>query len=219
MFELLENSWRKILETELKKPYIKKLEAFLEEEKGLFYPPQEEVFEAFRKTPFEKVRVVIVGQDPYHGENQAHGLSFSVKKNMPLPPSLKNIYKELQQDLGVIPSKEGFLGKWADQGVLLLNTTLTVRKKEPLSHFGKGWEKFTDAVIEALLKKEDPIVFILWGNHAKEKCKTALHTKHLVLTAAHPSPFSVKKFLGCRHFSKTNTFVESLKKKPIDWVV
>lgn len=219
MFSLLEKSWKKALEKELKKSYIKKLETFLEEEAGLFFPPQEEVFEAFQKTPFEKVRVVIVGQDPYHGDNQAHGLSFSVKKGEKIPSSLKNIFKELQQDLGLPPPMHGFLEKWANQGVLLLNTTLTVRKKEPLSHAGKGWELFTDSVVEALVKREDPLVFLLWGNFAKQKCKIALHTHHLVLTAAHPSPFSANKFLGCNHFSRANSFLAGLKKEPIDWAV
>ncbi len=219
MFELLEKSWRKVLEKELEKPYIKKLEEFLKGEKGEVFPPQEEVFEAFKKTPFDKVKVVIVGQDPYHGEGQAHGLCFSVKKGVLIPPSLKNIYKELQQDLGIASDKHGFLAKWADEGVLLLNTTLTVRRKEPLSHFGKGWEKFTDAVVEKLCEREDPLVFMLWGKFALEKCKRVLHTKHYVLKAAHPSPFSAKKFFGCKHFSKANAFLESVKKKPIDWRV
>jgi uracil-DNA glycosylase len=219
MFELLEKSWKTVLGSELQKPYIKKLEEFLEREKGEFFPPKEEVFEAFKKTPFDKVKVVIVGQDPYHGEGQAHGLCFSVKKGISLPPSLKNIYKELQQDLGIVPEKHGFLSKWADEGVLLLNTTLTVRKKEPLSHFGKGWEEFTDAVIEKLCKREDPLVFILWGKLASEKCKRVLHAKHCVLIAAHPSPFSAKNFFGCKHFSKTNAFLESVQKKQIDWRV
>lgn len=219
MFSLLEKSWGEVLKKELKEPYIKDLEAFLNEEAGRFCPPREEVFEAFKKTPFNRVRVVLLGQDPYHGENQAHGLCFSVKKGEKIPPSLKNIYKELQQDLGLFPGAHGFLGRWAEQGVLLLNTTLTVRKKEPLSHFGRGWEKFTDAVIRKLLERKDPLVFILWGSHAKEKCKAVLQTTHLVLMAPHPSPFSAKKFFGCRHFSKTNAFLESLGKKPIDWAV
>ena len=201
---------------------MKKLFAFLEKEEGEVYPPRHLIFEAFNRTTYEDVSVVIVGQDPYHGPGQAHGLCFSVEKGIPLPPSLKNIYKELQGDLGIVPAAHGCLQNWADQGVFLLNTTLTVRCGEPLSHQGKGWENFTDQIMEKLVERDDPIVFMLWGNHAQKKCKAVLQTKkhpHLVLTAGHPSPLSVRKFLGCNHFSKANAFLKSVGKKTIDWRV
>lgn len=216
----MEKSWREVLADELEKPYMKKLFEFLENEKGEVYPPKEKIFEAFQNTPFKDVKVVILGQDPYHGPGQAHGLCFSVSKGVAIPPSLKNIYKELQEDLGITPADHGCLESIAKQGVLLLNATLTVRKGEPLSHAEKGWERFTDAVIEKLWQREDPIVFILWGKFALKKCKSVLHglnRDHLILTAAHPSPFSAKKFFGCKHFSKTNAFLVSIGKKPINW--
>ncbi len=201
---------------EFNEKYFKELLLFLENE-GEFYPSRNEVFEAFSLTPFENVKVVIVGQDPYHGPGQAHGLCFSVKKGVKLPPSLKNIYKELQEDLDIGIKKDGCLDEWAKQGVLLLNTTLTVKPGEPLSHNGKGWERFTDAVIEKLELRRDPVVFILWGKHAMNKCKSVLHDHHLVLTAAHPSPLSVRKFYGCKHFSKANAFLKTIGKEEIDW--
>lgn len=219
MFKI-EKSWRERLFEEFSKGYLEELNAFLalEAENGfLVYPPKEEIFSAFECTPFDKVKAVIVGQDPYHGEGLAHGLSFSVPKGVMPPPSLKNIYKELHLDLGIEPSKKGNLEGWAKQGVLLLNSVLTVRKDEPASHAKRGWERFTDAVIEVLLKKKEPIVFMLWGNFAKKKCEKVFGTHHLVLTAAHPSPFSVTKFLGCKHFSKANDFLSKHGIEEIDW--
>jgi uracil-DNA glycosylase len=189
-----------------------------EQESGqVVYPPQHLVFNAFLLTPYEKVKVVIVGQDPYHGAGQAHGLSFSVPPGIATPPSLKNIYKEIQTDLGVAPPQDGCLLHWAQQGVFLLNATLTVRAGEPRSHYGKGWEPFTDAVIRTLAKREDPIVFLLWGKSAQEKGSQVRGTRHAVFEAAHPSPYSADRFLGCRHFSKTNQFLQSVGKSPIHW--
>jgi uracil-DNA glycosylase len=214
----IEKSWRERLREEIEKPYVGKLKHFLESERErTVYPPRELVFNAFLQTPYEQVKVVIMGQDPYHGARQAHGLSFSVPEGIPLPPSLKNIYKEIQSDLGIGPSKSGSLLRWAKQGVLLLNATLTVRAGEPKSHYGKGWEQFTDAVIDVLAKKEDPIVFLLWGKSAQEKCHKVRGGHHAVFEAAHPSPYSVSNFFGCRHFSKTNRFLQSVDKSPIDW--
>lgn len=220
----LEASWHRALEEEIKQPYIQQLKEFIAQEKNerkVIYPPEEMVFNAFLHTPFDKVKVVIIGQDPYHGPGQAHGLCFSVSPGIPLPPSLKNIYLEIEQDLGIPPAKEGCLSCWAKQGVLLLNATLTVRSGEPKSHYGQGWERFTDAVVASLLKREDPIVFVLWGKSAQEKLERILlsqNTPHTVLTAAHPSPFSAYSgFFGCRHFSKVNAYLEKWGKTPIDW--
>ena len=216
----MEKSWAGVLGEELEKPYMKKLFKFLAKEKGEVYPAKTDIFHAFYQTPFNDVKVVIIGQDPYHGPGQAHGLCFSVKKGVAIPPSLKNIYKELQQDLGITPAHHGCLDAWAKQGVLLLNATLTVRKGEPLSHAEKGWEQFTDIVLKTLYLREDPIVFVLWGKHVLNKCKSVLHdnkSHHLILVAAHPSPFSARKFFGCKHFSKTNAFLISIGKKPIKW--
>lgn len=221
----LEKSWHERLEQEIRKPYVQTLKDFLVREKlnnAIVYPPEAQVFHAFAKTPFEKVKVVIMGQDPYHGRGQAHGLSFSVPETVAIPPSLKNIYKELKNDLGLEPPRIGCLVSWAMQGVLLLNATLTVREGEPRAHYGKGWEQFTDAVIEILAQRDDPLVFILWGKAAQEKCLHLLNLKknpHLILTAAHPSPYSATKFLGCRHFSKTNAFLEKVGKRPINWEI
>jgi len=215
----LAKNWHKLLEEEINKPYIKELKAFLENQE--YYPPADLVFHAFALTSYPEVKVVIVGQDPYHGPGQAHGMCFSVPKGVALPPSLKNIYKELQDDLGIPPAKTGCLDSWAKQGILLLNATLTVRPNEPKSHYGKGWEQFTDAVIAKLAERKDPIVFILWGNSAKEKCAHLLNTTHhVVLTAAHPSPFSAYSgFFGCRHFSKANEYLKKWGKTPIDWEI
>lgn len=220
---MIEKSWRDLLREELEKPYIAELKQFLKTEKEAgfeIYPPVNDVFRAFLLTPFEKVKVVIVGQDPYHGEGQAHGLAFSVQRNVPVPPSLKNIYKELKSDLEITQGEHGDLSSWARHGVLLLNATLTVRKGEPKSHYGRGWETFTDKVIDLLSDREDPIVFMLWGRSAREKCERILNTKkhpHLILEAAHPSPFSATQFLGCRHFSKANAFLEKNGKERIQW--
>lgn len=220
---MLEKSWHNALKEEIQKPYIRKLKKFLEEEKEAgrtIFPPEEEVFNAFRQTPYSQVKVVLMGQDPYHGPDQAEGLCFSVKKGITPPPSLKNIYKEMEQDLGIPPATHGSLMNWAQQGVLMLNATLTVRRGEPKSHFGQGWELFTDAVIQKLCERKDPLVFILWGRSAKDKCETILNTMdhpHAILTAAHPSPYSATQFFGCRHFSKTNELLKKWGKHPIDW--
>lgn len=213
VFNNLDAGWKEVLREELSKPYISNLCDFLSKERGAVYPPREEIFEAFRLTSYKNVKAVILGQDPYHGRGQAHGLCFSVKKGVKIPPSLKNIYKELQEDLGAPEPSSGCLEQWAKKGVLLLNTTLTVREGEANSHQNKGWELFTDAVLSRLCEKQDPLVFILWGNSAIKKCKTVLHGPHLILTAGHPSPLSWKKFKGCKHFSKANAFL----KEPIDW--
>lgn len=220
----LSASWSKLLEKEFESAYMEELKRFLSlERKGSkeIFPPSEEVFSAFSYKDPGEVKVIIVGQDPYHGKGQAHGLSFSVKPAVPLPPSLQNIYKELKSDLGIEPASTGTLIPWAKQGVLLLNATLTVRQGEPLSHFGKGWEQFTDSVILRLAEREEPLVFLLWGKSAQQKVeKLTLKKKpqHLLLTAPHPSPFSAHTgFLGCRHFSKANDFLKSFGVSPIDW--
>lgn len=227
---VLEKSWQTQLQDELNKPYMLQLAAFVEKEYALgttaVYPPKELIFNAFLHTPFEKVNVVIMGQDPYHGPGQAHGLSFSVPLGMRPPPSLQNIFKELESDLGDIASKQGCLSAWAHQGVLLLNATLTVRKGEPLSHYGRGWELFTDTVIRKLAERKDPVIFVLWGKSAQDKCRflsalqTSNQSQHFILTAAHPSPFSAYHgFFGCRHFSKINDLLREQKKVPIDWKI
>jgi len=221
----LEKKWHELLKEEVKEPYIQDLKKFLEKERGsrcVIYPPEPLVFHAFLRTPPEKVKVVIMGQDPYHGEGQAHGLSFSVPCGVPQPPSLKNIFKELSTDLGVPTPRSGCLESWAEQGVLLLNAALTVRAGEPQSHARKGWEQFTDAVIAKLVERDQPIVFLLWGRFAKEKCERILSkeqsSRHLVLTAAHPSPLSASQgFFGCRHFSKANAALKKWGLSPIDW--
>lgn len=221
----LEKGWHEALKEELSKPYIQNLKSFLEEEKKrgvTVYPPESHVFNAFRQTPYDEVKVVIMGQDPYHGAHQAHGLCFSVQKGIKTPPSLKNIYNEMQSDLGIPLANHGSLEKWSKQGVLLLNATLTVQAGRPRSHYGKGWETFTDSVIHHLCQKKDPLVFILWGKSAKEKCENILNPldhPHVVLTAAHPSPYSVTQFYGCRHFSKTNEYLKKWGKTPIDWAL
>jgi len=216
----IEKSWHERLKDEITKPYIGQLKNFLEQERSqgaIVYPPEPLVFHAFAKTPFDAVKVVIVGQDPYHGAGQAHGLSFSVPRGVGAPPSLKNIFKELQADVGALPPSHGCLESWAAQGVLLLNATLTVRAGEPKSHYGKGWEQFTDAVIDALAKRADPVVFLLWGKSAQEKCQRINGTHHAVLESAHPSPYSADRFFGCRHFSRANEFLEKHGKKTINW--
>lgn len=220
---LIEKSWHDSLKEEINKPYILDLKKFLEEEriKGeKIFPPENEVFNAFKQTPYDQVKVVLMGQDPYHGEGQAHGLCFSVQKGVALPPSLKNIYKEMEQDIGIPPANHGCLLNWSKQGVLMLNATLTVRKGEPKSHYGKGWELFTDGVIRKLCQRKEPLVFILWGKSAKEKCENILNTMdhpHAILTSAHPSPYSAANFFGCRHFSKTNELLQKWGIPPINW--
>ncbi len=222
---LMEASWLEKLEGEFEKPYMKELAAFLGKEISegkTVYPPLEKIFNALCQTPFDQTKVVVIGQDPYHGPNQAHGLSFSVPLGEPPPPSLQNIFKELKSDLGLDVPSHGHLEAWAKQGVLLLNATLTVRANEAKSHYGRGWELFTDKIVQILAEREDPIVFLLWGKSAQDKWKLAssglAQGRHLVLTAPHPSPLSAHAgFFGCRHFSQANEFLEKSKKTPIDW--
>ena len=217
----LENSWKKHLLHSFSEPYMLKLKAFLSSEfkqKKKIFPPGEKYFEAFNCTPFKKVKVVLLGQDPYHGLGQAHGLSFSVPKGVSPPPSLRNIYQELKQDLNIPICSHGHLKAWAEQGVLLLNSTLTVLEGRAASHRGKGWEEFTDKVIEILNEKKEALVFLLWGSSAQKKGAIVDSKKHCVLKAPHPSPLSAHLgFLGCGHFSKTNAYLKTKGKEPIDW--
>ena len=221
-WELCE-SWKNILRDELELPYMKQLSEFVEVEylKGGVYPPKHLIFNALNTTPFDRVNVVILGQDPYHGPGQAHGLAFSVENEVPLPPSLKNIYKELARDLHIPANKNGSLQNWANQGILLLNATLTVRDGAPLSHHKRGWEKLTDAIVRALGEKEDPVIFVLWGKSAEAKIKVLTPSqkeKHHFLVTSHPSPLSAHQgFLGCGHFSAINALLKSFGKKEIDW--
>jgi uracil-DNA glycosylase len=216
----IEESWKNVLQDEFNKSYFIDLKAFLVEEKKKFriFPPGSLIFNAFNHTPFDKVKVVFIGQDPYHGNGQAHGLCFSVPEGVAKPPSLVNIFKELQNDMGVQVPAHGNLVKWADQGVLLLNATLTVRENQAASHQNKGWETFTDAVISKLSELKNNLVFVLWGNYAIAKKILIDESKHHILTATHPSPFSVHKgFFGCRHFSKINEILAKSGKEPIEW--
>lgn len=218
----IEPSWKEKLRHEFSKPYFLEIVTFLKTEKAAgktIYPPGPLIFNAFNQTPFDKVKVVIIGQDPYHNPGQAHGLSFSVPNGMKLPPSLLNIYKEIQSDTGVaMPREYGNLTRWAEQGVLLLNAILTVRANEPASHAQIGWMHFTDAVIRKLSEEKTGLVFLLWGKFAQEKQVLIDETRHHVLKAAHPSPFSADKgFFGCRHFSKTNELLVKNGEAPIDW--
>lgn len=218
--KMIDNSWDIKLKEEFNKPYIDELKAFLKTERSqhTVYPKQTEVFNALKLTPFENVKVVILGQDPYHGPNQAHGLSFSVNKGIKPPPSLVNIFKELKSEsIGFEIPGHGDLTDWAKQGVLLLNATLTVRAGEPASHQKKGWEKFTDAVIKMISEEKENCVFLLWGNFAKTKVSLIDLDKHLVLTAAHPSPLAGGAFFGSKHFSKTNAYLISKNLTPINW--
>lgn len=218
----IEESWKNVLKDEFNKEYFKKLKAYLVEEKKKYtvYPPGSQIFAAFNHTPFNSVKVVILGQDPYHGPGQAHGLCFSVPKGIPAPPSLQNIFKELNSDLGHPIPNHGNLVKWANQGVLLLNATLTVRANQAGSHQNKGWETFTDAAIKALSDHHKGLVFILWGNYAQAKTSIIDASKHFILTAPHPSPLSASRgFFGCKHFSKTNRLLTSIGKEPIDWTL
>ena len=219
----LHESWKAPLLPEFEADYMARLEAFLLGEKAAgkqIFPDSEEWFRALELTPLEKVRVVILGQDPYHGPGQAHGLCFSVQPGVRPPPSLVNMYKELQTDLGISRPHHGFLEHWATQGVLLLNSVLTVEMTKAASHRGKGWEKFTDAVIRLVNAKADPVVFMLWGNYAQKKADFVDSARHLVLKAAHPSPLSAHNgFLGCRHFSQCNAFLEGKGLAPIDWAL
>ena len=216
----IDSSWKEVLKDEFQKKYFSDLKLFLENERSLgkiIYPPTPLIFNAFNTTPFDQVRVVIIGQDPYHGENQAHGLSFSVPDGIKPPPSLANIFKELQTDMGCPISTSGNLTKWAQQGVLLLNAMLTVEASQPASHQKKGWEQFTDAVIQKISDKISGIIFILWGKYAQEKGKLIDRNKHFVLQSAHPSPFSVTKFYGSKHFSQINQILQNQGQSIIDW--
>lgn len=214
------NDWDAILADEFKKPYYLALRQFLKEEYSsrMIYPSMYDIFNAFRYTAYSDVKVVLLGQDPYHGAGQAHGLCFSVKDGVPPPPSLVNIFKELKNDVGCTVPQSGCLTKWAERGVMLLNSVLTVREGAAGSHRGKGWETFTDSVISRLNERREPIVFMLWGNYAKSKIPLITSDRHLVLTAAHPSPLSATYgFFGCRHFSKANDFLVSNGMTPVDW--
>lgn len=218
----IEPSWKQVLDEELSRPYISSLAAFVERERGqaAVFPPRELVFNAFWQTPYDQVKVLIMGQDPYHGPGQAHGLSFSVPIGVPPPPSLQNIYKELAADIGMEIPKHGCLLPWTKQGVMLLNASLTVRQGEPQSHAGKGWEQLTDAVIEALVKRKEPVIFVLWGKSAQDKGRKVIGTHHPILKAPHPSPLSAHQgFLGCRHFSKINALLQQQGKPPIQWAL
>ena len=216
----LGNDWDKILESEFKKDYYLRLREFLKEEyfTKKIYPPMNDIFNALKYTSYENARVVILGQDPYHGFGQAHGLCFSVKEGIQFPPSLQNIFKELKSELGIDPPQSGELVGWAKQGVLLLNTTLTVREATPQSHKGKGWETFTDKIISLMNEKERPVVFILWGGNARAKKSLITNKRHLILECAHPSPLSAYNgFFGCGHFVKANDFLRSVNEPTIDW--
>jgi len=218
----IENDWLPALEPEFKKPYYKELYNFVKDEytTHVIYPPSDDIFNAFNFTPLSKVKVLLLGQDPYHGPKQAHGLSFSVlPEQKKIPPSLQNIYKELRDDLGCYIPNNGYLKKWADQGVLLLNTVLTVREHEANSHQGRGWEQFTNAVIHAVNAQDRPIVYFLWGRFAQAKASMLTNPKHLVLKAPHPSPLSAKGFFGCKHFSQANEFLKANGVEPIDWQI
>ncbi len=217
----IHKSWLNVLHEEFKKTYFETLVRFVKQEyaANTVYPSGKNIFRAFELCPFESVKVIILGQDPYHGQGQANGLAFSVNDKTQLPPSLQNIYKEISEDLSVPMPKTGNLDYLAKQGVLLLNATLTVRGSQAGSHQDKGWELFTDAVIKTVSEKKDHIVFLLWGKYAQEKGNIIDRSKHCVLTAPHPSPFSANRgFFGCRHFSKTNKYLVSIEEKPIEWV-
>lgn len=217
----LEKSWKEVLEQEFSKPYMDKLRAFLKQEQAQYqvFPPNKLIFNAFEHTPFDQVKVVILGQDPYHNIGQAHGLSFSVQPGIAIPPSLRNMYIELSTDIdGFKIPHHGTLTKWADQGVLLLNAVLTVRAHTAASHQKRGWEIFTDMVIKELSQKREHIVFILWGNYAKQKANLIDNSKHLVITSAHPSPLSAHNgFFGSKPYSKTNQYLINHNETPIDW--
>jgi deoxyribodipyrimidine photo-lyase len=219
--EQLPADWRSILAAEFDKPYFAKLEEFVHEERAhhTVYPPEEDVFNAFKATPFDKVKVLLLGQDPYHGPGQAHGMCFSVKPGVRPPPSLVNMLKELHDDLGCTIPNHGNLQAWAERGVMLLNAVLTVRRGEPNSHKGKGWEKFTDAVITALDARAKPVVFVLWGGYAQKKAKLIKGPQHRVVTAAHPSPLSMAKYMGSKPYSAVNKALEEVGQAAIDWQI
>lgn len=216
----IENSWKQALKNEFEQPYFRKLAEFVKKQytDEIVYPSPGRVFAAFNESPVDKTKVVILGQDPYHGPKQANGLSFSVAEDVAIPPSLQNIYKEIEDDTGIKMPNHGNLERWAKQGVLLLNATLTVQAGKPGSHQGKGWEEFTDAAIKYLNDNKTNLVFLLWGAYAKKKAEFVDRQKHLVLEAAHPSPFSADKgFFHCRHFTKTNAYLIMHDKEPIEW--
>lgn len=218
----IQNDWYEKLEGEFQKPYFLNLQKFLDEEyeNSIVYPHRDDIFNALQATPYHQVKVVLLGQDPYHGEGQAHGLSFSVPKGVKIPPSLKNIFKELHDDLGVPIPEHGCLQSWAKEGVLLLNTVLTVRAGKANSHRGKGWEVFTDKVITCLNEREDGVIFLLWGNDAKKKIPLINQKKHVILTSSHPSPLSAHRgFFGSKPFSKVNAILEEWNKEPIHWTI
>ncbi|WP_194924825.1 uracil-DNA glycosylase [Catenulispora pinisilvae] len=219
MRELIPASWAPVLAAETEQPYFADLEAFLKTERAehQVFPPEDEVFAALEATPYQDVKVVLIGQDPYHDDGQAHGMCFSVRPGVRIPPSLRNMYKEMDTDLGIAPVKHGYLKAWADQGVLLLNTVLTVRAHEPASHKDRGWEKFTDAVIKDVSAREKPVVFVLWGAHAKKKAKLIDATRHAIVQGAHPSPLSAKLFFGSKPFSAVNEALAGFGQEPIDW--
>lgn len=219
---MITNDWLEPLSSEFRKGYYSQLYNFVKDEysKTVVYPPAEDIFNAFHFTPLKDVKVLLLGQDPYHNEHQAHGLSFSVQPGQDIPPSLVNIYKELHDDLGCYIPNNGYLKKWADQGVLLLNTVLTVRAHQANSHQGHGWEQFTDAVIQAVNAQDRPIVYMLWGAPARRKKAMLTNPKHLILDAPHPSPLSAYRgFFGCKHFSKANEFLKASGLEPIDWQI
>lgn len=216
----IEKSWKEVLQTEFDKPYFENLVGFVKQEYAshTIFPPAGQIFNAFNTCPFNNVKVVILGQDPYHGPRQAHGLCFSVNDGIQFPPSLQNIFKEINSDLGIPMPKSGNLTRWAEQGVLLLNATLTVRASQAGSHQGRGWEEFTDAVIKIISEKAENVVFILWGSYAIKKKALIDASKHCILTAPHPSPLSsYRGFFGCKHFSQTNTYLASKGKRTIEW--
>ena len=218
----IEQSWKQALQSEFEEPYFAELVSYLHAEKArgaTVYPPGNRIFKAFELTPLDEVKVVILGQDPYHGYGQAMGLSFSVPEGIPAPPSLKNIFKEIESDLGVKMSGYPNLESWARQGVLLLNAVLTVRASEPTSHSNIGWQRFTDAVIRTVSDRCEGVVFLLWGNYARSKAPLIDTSRHTVLEAAHPSPLARGAFFGCRHFSRANAILESEHKSPINWIL
>jgi uracil-DNA glycosylase len=219
----LEGSWLERLDDQFDQEYMRKLRDFLvtrKQHRAVIYPPGKQIFNALNSTPFERVRVVILGQDPYHGPGQAHGLCFSVQPGIRVPPSLANIYREIHADLGIEPQHHGYLQSWAEQGVLLLNAVLTVERGQAGSHQGKGWEIFTDAIVQLLNDEREGLVFMLWGSYAMKKGAVIDRRKHLVLKAPHPSPLSAHRgFLGCRHFSSANEYLQQKQLLPIDWAV
>ncbi|MET7297569.1 uracil-DNA glycosylase [Embleya sp. NPDC005575] len=219
--QTLPESWQPVLAEELAKPYYAELTAYVDAERKehQIFPPDDEVFAALEATPYDDVRVFIVGQDPYHDDNQAHGMCFSVRPEVKIPPSLRNIYKEMHADIGLPIPDNGYLMPWAQQGVLLMNTVLTVRAHEAASHKGRGWEKFTDAVIKAVSDRDEPVVFVLWGGHAKKKAALIDTAKHTIVQGAHPSPLSAKLFHGSKPFSQIDAALATMGHKAIDWTI